>query len=127
VVSCTLAAVNGRRRIDEGACRHIQCVVELIGQRWTGAILIAAARGARRFSEYRAMVDGISDRLLAVRLRELEAGHLIQRTVIPSTPVQIRYALTPVGVELVTALQPLMDFALRHIIAPTAAPRSGDG
>ena len=117
----------GDRRIDERGCRHIQCVVELIGQRWTGAILIAAARGARRFSEYRAMVDGISDRLLAVRLRELEAGHLIQRTVIPSTPVQIRYALTPVGVELVTALQPLMDFTLRHIIAPTASPRSGDG
>jgi DNA-binding HxlR family transcriptional regulator len=122
-----IAAPFGDRRIDDGACRQIQCVLELIGQRWTGAILIAAARGARRFIEYRAIVDGISDRLLAVRLRELEAGHLIQRTVIPSTPVQIRYALTPVGVELVTALQPLMDFTLRHIIAPTAPPRPGDG
>jgi DNA-binding HxlR family transcriptional regulator len=119
-----IVAPFGDRRIDDRACRQLQCVVELIGQRWTGAILIAAARGARRFSEYRAMVDGISDRLLAVRLRELEAEHLIQRTVIPSTPVQIRYALTPVGVELVTALQPLMDFTLRHIITPTAAPRS---
>jgi DNA-binding HxlR family transcriptional regulator len=56
----------------------------------------------------------------------LEAEHLIERTVIPSTPVQIRYALTPVGVDLVTALRPLMDFTLRHIIAPTAA-RPGDG
>jgi DNA-binding HxlR family transcriptional regulator len=62
-----------------------------------------------------------------VRLRELEAEHLIQRTVIPSTPVQIRYALTQVGVELVTALQPLMDFTLRNIVAATAAPRSGHG
>jgi DNA-binding HxlR family transcriptional regulator len=41
--------------------------------------------------------------------------------------VQIRYALTPVGAELVAALQPLMDFALRHIVAPTSAPRPGDG
>jgi DNA-binding HxlR family transcriptional regulator len=122
-----IVAPFGDRRIDDKACRQIQCVVELIGQRWTGAILIAAARGARRFSEYRAMVDGISDRLLAVRLRELEAEHLIQRTVIPSTPVQICYALTQVGVELVTALQPLMDFTLRHIVAATAAARSGDG
>lgn len=64
-------------------------------------------------------------RALALRLRELETAHLIERTVIPSMPVQIRYALTPVGVELVTALQPLVDFALRHVVEPTAAPRSG--
>jgi len=114
----------GDRRIDDSACQQIQCVLELIGQRWTGAILIVAARGARRFSEYRTMVDRVFDRLLAVRLRALEAVHLIERTVIPSTPVQIRYAPTSAGVELVTALQPLMDFAQRHVITPTAAPRS---
>lgn len=108
------------KHINEEDCRSIQCVVELIGQRWTGAILIAAARGARRFTEYRAMVTGVSDRLLTARLKELEAEQLMERTVIPSTPVQIRYALTPLGAELVGALQPLMDFSLRHIVAPSA-------
>ena len=112
-------------RIDERDCRHVQYVVELIGQRWTGAVLMAAARGARRFTEYRTMVDGISDRLLTVRLRELEAERLMQRTVIPSTPVQIRYALTPAGAELVAALQPLGDWTVRHVI-PAAAPAPSD-
>ena len=106
---------DGIKHIDERDCHHIQCVVELVGQRWTGAVLLAAARGARRFTEYRTMVVGISDRLLTQRLKELEAGDLIERTVIPTTPVQIRYELTPVGHELVTALGPVMDFAVRHV------------
>jgi DNA-binding HxlR family transcriptional regulator len=100
--------------IDELACRSFQGALELVGRRWTGAILLAGSRGARRFSEYRAIVDGVSDRLLAQRLRELEAEQLIERTVIPTTPVQIRYALTERGAELMSVLQPLAEWSLRH-------------
>jgi DNA-binding HxlR family transcriptional regulator len=99
-------------------------VLELVGRRWTGAILLAGSRGARRFSEYRASVGGVSDRLLAQRLRELEAWRLIERTVIPSTPVQIRYALTVRGAELMAVLQPLVDWGLRHDLVGTSDRRS---
>ncbi|MEU4098848.1 winged helix-turn-helix transcriptional regulator [Streptomyces sp. NPDC026673] len=68
--------------------------------------MFAAAQGARRFGEYRAVIDGISDRLLARRIKELEAEGLIERSVISSTPVRIRYALAPDGRALVAALQP---------------------
>ncbi|MEV4630010.1 helix-turn-helix domain-containing protein [Micromonospora sp. NPDC049523] len=102
--------------IDDAACRSFQGSLELVGRRWTGAILLAGLRGARRFGEYRASVGGgISDRLLAQRLKELELEGLIRRTVIPSTPVQIRYALSPEGEELMSVLQPLIDWSLRRL------------
>jgi DNA-binding HxlR family transcriptional regulator len=100
--------------IDDLACRSFQGALELVGKRWTGAILLAGARGARRFVEYRTRITGISDRLLSQRLRELEEEGLVERTVVPTTPVQVRYALTPLGTELIAALQPLVDWGLRH-------------
>jgi DNA-binding HxlR family transcriptional regulator len=106
--------------IDEPSCRTFQDALELVGRRWTGAILLAALRGARRFGEFRAAVPGLSDRLLAQRLKELEADGLIERTVIPSTPVQIRYAPTPDGEALMAVLQPLVDWSHRRRAAVSA-------
>ncbi|MFR9780906.1 winged helix-turn-helix transcriptional regulator [Micromonospora sp. MS34] len=102
------------QQIPESECRGFQDALELAGRRWTGAILLAAVRGARRFGEYRTAVTGISDRLLAQRLRELEADGLVSRTVIPSTPVQITYAPTPDGRDLMAALQPLVSWSHRR-------------
>lgn len=89
--------------------------IDIIGVRWTGPILLAAARGARRFKEYRALVPGISDPQLTLRLKQLQGRGLIERTVIPTTPVQITYALTPDAEELITVLQPLSDWSERHL------------
>jgi len=110
------ASINAAH-IDELACRGFQGALELVGRRWTGAILLAGSRGARRFSEYRAIVGGVSDRLLAQRLRELAAARLMERTVIPSTPVQIRYEPSARGLELMAVLQPLVEWGLRHGLA----------
>jgi DNA-binding HxlR family transcriptional regulator len=100
--------------IEEPGCRTFQDPLELVGRRWTGAILLAALLGARRFGEYRTMVTGISDRLLSQRLKELEADGLIDRTVIPSTPVQILYTLSRDGEELMSVLQPLVNWGARR-------------
>lgn len=108
------------QQIDEAGCRSFQDALELVGRRWTGAILLAAVRGARRFGEYRAAVTGISDRLLAQRLKELEADGLIERSVIPSTPVQIRYAPSDAGRELMAVLQPLVTWSHRRRTAGAA-------
>jgi DNA-binding HxlR family transcriptional regulator len=95
-------------RIDDETCREFQSSIELVGRRWSAAILLALARGAERFGEVQHAVDGISSRLLAVRLKELEDQKLIERTVVPTTPVQIRYTLTTRGRELLTGLVPLI-------------------
>ena len=64
--------------------------MELIGQRWNSGILLALGRGATRFTEILASVEGISDRMLSKRLRELQIAGLVERSIIPSTPVQVR-------------------------------------
>ncbi len=93
-------------------CRNSQQVVEFIGRRWVSVILIAGYQGARRFSEYRRFAVGISDRILTLRLRELEQYGLIDRLVVPSVPVQISYTPTDRGLDLVRALQPLFAWGL---------------
>ncbi|MEV7992502.1 helix-turn-helix domain-containing protein [Streptomyces sp. NPDC086077] len=100
--------------IHDDTCPSFEGTLELVGRRWTGSVLHAAGRGARRFGEYRALISGISDRLLSQRLKELEAEGLIERTVIPSTPVQIHYRLAPAGQELVEALMPLARWSMRR-------------
>lgn len=99
--------------IDDAECRLFREAAELAGRKWTAAVLLALELGARRFSELSANIDGISDRLLAARLRELETQGLVTRTVIPTTPVQIRYALTSSGAELIRILHPLVQWAKR--------------
>lgn len=102
-------SVHGR--IDDESCRVFQHAAELAGRKWNAAILLALLRGAERFSDIRTLVDGISDRLLSARLRELELSTLVLRTVVPTTPAQVRYALTPAGDELIRILDPLVGWA----------------
>ena len=99
---------------DDATCQAFQPILELIGRRWVGVILLAGANGARRFGQYRALITGISDRMLTQRLRELERENLIERTVIPSSPVQVLYAPTARGEQLIEALQPLLRWSLQH-------------
>lgn len=109
--------------VDDDRCRSYQAVLEFVGRRWVGAVLLAGSQGSRRFSQYRALVPGISDRLLSQRLRELESYGLIEREVVPTMPVQIRYRPTATGDELIKALQPLIAWSARR---PAIAPNRPD-
>jgi len=81
-------------------CPAYHRAIELIGRRWTGVILRAMLSGEARFSDIAAAVPGLSDRLLSERLKELEAEGIVTRTVVPSTPVRVDYALTDKGQAL---------------------------
>ena len=81
-------------------CPAFQSTVELIGRRWTGAIVRSLLSGSVRFGEILARVPGLSDRLLSERLRELEAAGIVVRSVYPEVPVRIEYHLTEKGHEL---------------------------
>lgn len=99
--------------INEATCREATVGLEFVGRRWTGAIMLALGRGATRFKEIEAAVDGLSARLLTARLRELEEHGVVEREVIPTTPVSVRYRLTPRGADLLKAIQPLVAYHLR--------------
>lgn len=99
---------NGPATCNQPFCPYLQATFEIIGRRWTGAILRAMLSGLTRFSDLRDTIPDISDRMLSERLKELEADGLVERTVIPATPVRIAYALTPKG----NALERILDAAL---------------
>jgi DNA-binding HxlR family transcriptional regulator len=101
------------QHIDDDECRRFQSSVELVGKRWSSGILMAVARGATRFSDIIAAVPGLSDRLLSQRAKELELQGLLERQVIASTPVQVRYQLTARGLDLMKSLQPLIAYGQR--------------
>jgi DNA-binding HxlR family transcriptional regulator len=94
-------------------CPNYHRAIELIGRRWTGAILRAMLSGAARFSDIAAAVPGLSARLLSERLKELEAEGIVIRTVVPSTPVRVDYALTEKGQALHDVIVAVSNWAER--------------
>lgn len=96
---------------SEAFCPHYRRAVELIGRRWTGAILRALRSGLVRFSDMTAAIPGLSDRMLSERLKELEAEGIVTRTVIPETPVRIEYRLTDKGRDLGDVMESVSRWA----------------
>lgn len=96
-----------------GVCPHFHAAIELIGKRWTGAILCALTEGPLRFAELTRAVPGLSDRLLSQRLRELEDEGLVEREVEAGAPVRVTYSLTEKGAELRPAITELKSWARR--------------
>ena len=86
--------------------------VELVGRRWTGAILqVLLDGGSLRFCEIAQSVPELSDRLLSHRMKELEGRGLVERTVYPGPPVRVEYSLTEMGRALGPALAELKAWA----------------
>ena len=82
---------------DWARCVAFQQGIELLGRRWTGVIVYMLLQKPHRFNELLSSIHGISDRLLTERLRELEEYGLVERRVIPDSPVRVEYLLTEAG------------------------------
>jgi len=104
-------------------CPRFHHAVELIGRRWSGAILNAMLPGAQCFNELLATVPGLSDRLLTERLRELEAEGLVRRNVIPGPPVRVSYDMTEAGKDLEPVIRALGKWADRWVTIKTDGRR----
>jgi DNA-binding HxlR family transcriptional regulator len=104
-----------------GFCPRYHQAVELVGRRWTGAIIRLLLGGRQRFNEIASAVPGLSDRLLAERLRELEKAGIIRREVAGGRPVRVDYVLTESGAELESTVRALANWAERWIKAPARA------
>jgi DNA-binding HxlR family transcriptional regulator len=92
-------------------CASFHCAVELIGRRWTGAVIFLLLKSRLRFAELRDAIPDITDRMLSERLQELEQNGIVERTVIPDPPVRVEYALTPKGRALASAVDAISDWA----------------
>ncbi len=111
-----------RGRDDDAAgaaplcCPYYHQAVELIGRRWTGAIVgVLIRRTTLRFGEIAQAVPELSDRLLSERMKELEARGLVRRTVRPGRPVRVEYTLTEMGRALAPAIRELERWGRRWL------------
>src|ERR1700693_1338493 len=86
-------------------CERFHRAIELIGRRWTGAIIFLLLGSRCRFAELRAAIPEITDRMLSERLQELEREGIVERTVFPETPVRVEYAVTKKGRALASAME----------------------
>ena len=109
--AATRRAVEGESKV----CSRFHHAVELIGRRWSGAIISVMLGGPQCFNELLVAVPGLSDRLLTERLRELESEGLVRRTVIAGPPVRVSYELTEAGESLKPVIESLGRWAERWV------------
>jgi DNA-binding HxlR family transcriptional regulator len=103
-------------------CSKFHVASELIGRRWTGAIIYVLLRSRCRFATLRAAIPDITDRMLSDRLQELEHEGIVERTVIPETPVRVEYSLTKKGRALASAMDAIAEWAEKWVTVAAAAP-----
>lgn len=95
-------------------CAEFHHAVEVIGGRWTGAIVRAMLTGLTRFTDITHAIPGLSDRMLSERLKALEAEGIVERSVVPTTPVRIDYRLTDKGRALADVVNAVSEWATEY-------------
>ena len=103
-------------------CTRFHRASELIGRRWTGAIIFLLLKQTCRFATLRDAIPDITDRMLSERLQELEDEGLVERTVIPETPVRVEYSLTRKGKALAEPIGAIANWAEKYV--PLTEPRA---
>ncbi|GLW08124.1 transcriptional regulator [Microtetraspora sp. NBRC 13810] len=101
----------------------IDAAMDLIGGKWKVLILWALNERACRFGELRRLVPGVTEKVLASHLRELEADGLVHREVFDEVPPRVEYSLTSRGYSLNQALAPLGAWGTEHILGGVAHAR----
>jgi DNA-binding HxlR family transcriptional regulator len=95
-------------------CRAVSDVLARVGDKWSVLVVTRLGGGPQRFNELRRSIGGISQRMLTLTLRGLERDGLVTRTVFPTIPPRVEYALTTLGRDLLQPVSALGDWALRN-------------
>jgi DNA-binding HxlR family transcriptional regulator len=103
-------------------CASYASLMDLLSRRWMGIILRVLMTGPHRFSEILAAVPGLSDPLLTQRLRDLETKDLVERRVLPTSPVRVEYELTEAGRDLERAVRTLAQWAEKWLPLVASEP-----
>ncbi|MFF8727502.1 winged helix-turn-helix transcriptional regulator [Streptomyces sp. NPDC015171] len=96
--------------------------MEIIDGKWKVSILWALGERVCRFGELRRLLPGVTEKVLAAQLRELEADGIVHREEYDEVPPRVEYSLTGVGRQLNEALAPLGAWGARHVLGGEPAP-----
>ena len=95
--------------------RNVGKVLARVGDRWSVLVIVLLGSGTRRFNEIKRSIEGISQQMLTRTLRGLERDGVVKRTILPSSPPQVEYALTSLGGSLSKPVLALGKWACEHI------------
>src|SRR6266513_4686641 len=98
---------------DDPEC-EVRTILDRIADKWSLLVICVLADGTKRFGELRREIDGISQRMLTLTLRQLEREGLVTRTVFPVVPPRVDYELTPMGETLLATVRQLVVWADQH-------------
>lgn len=107
--------------IESHDCRAVSGILSRIGDKWSVLIIQRLGEGPRRFNEIKRIIGGISQRMLTLTLRNLERDGLVVRTVTPTVPPRVDYALTELGRDLLIPVSALGQWAIQHTPCIAAA------
>ena len=113
-------------QLESAGCRNVSPVLNRVGDKWSVLIVMILGEGPRRFNELKRQIDGISQRMLTLTLRGLERDGLVSRTVEPTVPPRVTYALTELGDSLKEPVEALGRWAMAHIACIRAAQQRFD-
>jgi DNA-binding HxlR family transcriptional regulator len=103
---------------SEELCPRFHRAIEILGRRWTGLIVQALTQHPRRFADLASYLDDISERMLSERLKELATQGIVERVVLPTSPVQVEYRLTEKGAALEGVMRAIGKWADAWIDLP---------
>ncbi|WP_395394319.1 helix-turn-helix domain-containing protein [Novosphingobium sp. BL-8A] len=101
-------------------------LLDRVADKWSVLILTTLGNGEMRFNALKRRIDGISQKMLSQTLRSLERDGLVLRHVVPTVPVTVSYAISPLGRELLDALQAMIDWAERRMVVVAQAQQIYD-
>lgn len=108
-------------------CRRVQPVLSRVGDKWTVLVIVVLRHGPHRFNELKRHIDGISQQMLTRTLKGLERDGMLIRTTFPTTPPQVQYQLSDLGISLSAPVLALGKWAYDNLSAIDAAHERYDG
>ncbi|MFF4987693.1 winged helix-turn-helix transcriptional regulator [Streptosporangium saharense] len=105
----------------------IDAAMDVIGGKWKVLIIWALDKQACRFGELRRLVPGVTEKVLASQLRELEGDGIVHREVYAEVPPRVEYSLTPLGYSLNEALDPLGAWGRKHLLGGVTGEPPAEG
>lgn len=110
----TATRTESRRSMSEPGCTTIKEVLARVGDKWSVFVITLLGERTLRFTELQRSIEGISQRMLTLTLRQLERDGLVDRVVYPIVPPRVEYSLTPLGTTLLVPLLELAGWANAH-------------
>jgi len=112
---------------ESGSCRRISEILSRVGDKWTVLVIVQLKGGPLRFSEIKQRLGSISQKMLTTTLRALERDGFVKRTVFPTVPPRVEYALTPLGSDLLKPVSEMANWAVQNTERIERARQRFDG